>query len=38
MLTENHGGKVELGGTFDINDRYIAPTIITNPRLDSRVM
>jgi len=37
-LTKNHGGKVIIGGTGDIKDRYVAPTIIDGPSMDSAVM
>jgi len=29
---------VEVGGEFDIDDRYIAPTIVLNPPIDSALM
>lgn len=38
MLNENHGGKIITGGKCDIKDRYIEPTIVDNPRLDSLMM
>lgn len=39
MLNEkNHGGKVLIGGKYDVEDRYVAPTIIDSPSLDSRLM
>lgn len=38
MIKENHGGKIILGGQTDVNDRYISPTIIDSPKLDSTVM
>jgi acyl-CoA reductase-like NAD-dependent aldehyde dehydrogenase len=31
-------GKVEFGGIANIEDRYVAPTIITNPKLDGALM
>ena len=37
-LDENHGGKVLVGGEVNIAERYIAPTLIDNPRLDSKLM
>jgi len=34
----DHNGKLIYGGNYDINDRYIQPTVIFNPALDSPVM
>ncbi len=34
----SRGAKVELGGQMDESDNYIAPTILTNVDLNSRVM
>ena len=36
-LIENSGGEVVLGGTGSVESRYIAPTIILNPDLDSAI-
>ena len=41
LLRDNHGGKIVTGGlngTEDKSDRYIPPTIVQRPRIDSRVM
>lgn len=38
MLQEEHGGKVIIGGNFEINDRFIAPTLVENPNLNSKMM
>lgn len=35
LLEENHGGEVVVGGTFSIEDRYVAPTIVVNPKPES---
>lgn len=37
QLLEGHGGQVVLGGEYDINDRYVAPTVIVNPDLSARI-
>lgn len=37
-LITGHGGTVELGGQCDKKDFYVAPTIISNPKVDSKVM
>ena len=37
-LDENHGGKVLLGGQVNIEERYVAPTLIENPGKDSLLM
>eukprot|EP00743_Colponemidia_sp_Colp-15_P000487 GILK01000550.1.p1 GENE.GILK01000550.1~~GILK01000550.1.p1 ORF type:complete len:538 (-),score=107.58 GILK01000550.1:84-1637(-) len=34
-MLKGHGGKVICGGTADVEDRYIAPTIIDEPSKDS---
>lgn len=31
-------GDIVLGGEFDISDKYVAPTVIVNPELDSPLM
>eukprot|EP01122_Echinamoeba_exundans_P003704 TRINITY_DN1377_c0_g1_i1.p1 TRINITY_DN1377_c0_g1~~TRINITY_DN1377_c0_g1_i1.p1 ORF type:complete len:519 (-),score=124.33 TRINITY_DN1377_c0_g1_i1:8-1564(-) len=31
-------GNVECGGEADVEERYVAPTVITNPKLDSLLM
>lgn len=39
MIEEKHGGKVVLGGKgYDANDRFFPPTIVVDPKLDSRIM
>lgn len=35
---ENSGGKIAIGGEHDRNEKYIAPTIIENPNMDSKLM
>lgn len=37
-LDEDHGGKVIVGGQMNFETRYIAPTLIDGPRLDSKLM
>jgi aldehyde dehydrogenase (NAD+) len=37
-LNENHGGKVVIGGTVKVGDRYVAPTIVDSPKMDSKMM
>ncbi len=37
-LDEDHGGKVIVGGQVNFETRYIAPTLIDGPRLDSKLM
>ncbi len=37
-LEEDHGGKIIVGGQVDVKDRYVAPTIIENPKLNSKLM
>lgn len=34
---KDHGGKIILGGDFNLDERYIAPTLIDEPRKDSKV-
>jgi len=34
---KDHGGKVILGGDFNLDDRYVAPTLIDEPKRDSLV-
>jgi aldehyde dehydrogenase (NAD+) len=38
FLSEDHGGKTVCGGKLDITQRYISPTIIEDPKLDSKLM
>ena len=38
MLNDNHNGKVILGGEYDLEKKWIQPTIILNPDDDSRIM
>lgn len=38
ILDEDHGGKVEIGGKAVVSERYVEPTLVSNPRLDSRMM
>ncbi|OMJ85066.1 hypothetical protein SteCoe_13722 [Stentor coeruleus] len=33
-MLENHGGTVICGGEVDVKEKYIAPTVILNPRKD----
>jgi len=35
---KNHKGTIVIGGKYDISDRYVSPTIIDSPSIDSRVM
>ena len=37
MIT-GHGGRVAFGGTVDVEARYVAPTLIVDPRPDSPIM
>ena len=36
-MLENHGGEVIVGGETDASERYVAPTVIFNPRIDSPI-
>jgi aldehyde dehydrogenase (NAD+) len=40
MLKENHGGKIVAGGLekADRSDRFIPPTVVLDPKLDSSLM
>jgi len=38
LLEDNHGGEVILGGEVDVSDRFVSPTLILNPSVDSNVM
>eukprot|EP00164_Ancoracysta_twista_P015076 GFYU01024762.1.p1 GENE.GFYU01024762.1~~GFYU01024762.1.p1 ORF type:complete len:402 (+),score=73.74 GFYU01024762.1:140-1345(+) len=38
ILMDDHGGNVVVGGDWNAADNYVAPTIIDNPRLDSKAM
>ncbi|KAL4426290.1 hypothetical protein ABPG74_018707 [Tetrahymena malaccensis] len=35
---EDHKGQIVIGGKYDISDKYVAPTLIDQPSLESRVM
>jgi aldehyde dehydrogenase (NAD+) len=35
---QGHGGEVIIGGKFDLKDKYIDPTVIFKPKLDSDLM
>jgi aldehyde dehydrogenase (NAD+) len=37
-LLEGHGGKVLIGGEYDIEGRYVSPTVILNPDPNSAVL
>ena len=37
-LDEDHGGKVITGGVIKADQKYIAPTLVYNPKLDSKLM
>jgi len=37
-LDENHGGKVILGGEVNLEEKYIAPTLVETPSLESKLM
>lgn len=37
-LDENHGGRVVFGGQVDESQKYVAPTVIDCPNLDSKLM
>lgn len=37
-LLESHGGTVLLGGTVDVSERYVAPTLLRSPDLNSPLM
>ena len=37
-LLQSHGGELVVGGKVDMNDKYIAPTVIYKPKLDSDLM
>ena len=38
LIKENHGGKILIGGTCDASNRFVHPTLIDNPKMDSRMM
>lgn len=38
LLKDNHGGNVIYGGTIKKESRYISPTVIEEPRKDSKMM
>lgn len=38
LLKDNHGGKVLYGGTIKKEKRFISPTVIEEPRRDSKMM
>lgn len=38
MLDEDHQGKIEIGGKVRVEAKYIEPTVIYNPKLDSKLM
>lgn len=37
-LLKDHNGKLIHGGEFDIENKYISPTVILNPALDAPIM
>lgn len=37
-MLRDHGGEVVVGGKHDLKDRYIEPTVIFRPKLDSDLM
>lgn len=37
-LLSDHGGEVVVGGKVELKDKYIEPTIIFKPKLDSDLM
>jgi len=37
-LDEKHGGTVVCGGKVDLKDRFVAPTVVDTPSLDSQLM
>lgn len=37
-LGEKHGGEVLCGGAVDVAERYVAPTVVRNPSLSSKLM
>jgi Aldehyde dehydrogenase family len=38
IIQDEHGGEVVVGGTYDLNDKYFAPTIVLNPKTTSKLM
>ena len=38
LLKENHGGKVIFGGEVDLKNRFVQPTLVLGPRMDSKMM
>ncbi len=38
LLKEEHGGKIVCGGSFDINENYVEPTIVVDPQSSSGLM
>lgn len=37
-LDEDHRGKVLIGGRVDVDKKFIEPTVVDQPRLDSLLM
>lgn len=35
---KDHGGQVVVGGNYDLQEKWIEPTIIVNPNADSKLM
>jgi len=38
FLDDNHGGEVVLGGKINMEELYLEPTIVLNPKMDSKMM
>jgi aldehyde dehydrogenase (NAD+) len=38
IINEEHGGSIVFGGRSDPKTKYVCPTIIDSPRIDSKVM
>lgn len=38
LLKENHGGNIIFGGNMNKDKRYLAPTIVENPKKNSLMM
>lgn len=37
-LMDGHGGKIAVGGTIDVAARYVEPTVVVDPDVDSPLM
>ena len=38
LLDDDHEGKLVIGGKIDLEKKFVQPTIVLNPKLDSLMM